>query len=172
VAISLTPVWHKLISSNAVLVVDLMEGTMTTSHEINSMKAKPQADSTDTIAMIVEIVFGIFGAMGMGWLYAGNIPVGIAAFAGFLILLALELLGISITLGFAACLTIPLNIVIAVVSGIKARDYVRNSGAQGNVLYVVIGAIGGLIIACVALAAITLFLGGIGALFEGMAAVN
>jgi len=35
--------------------------------------------------MVLEIIFGIFGILGMGWLYAGNIPVAIAVFVGFLI---------------------------------------------------------------------------------------
>jgi hypothetical protein len=132
------------------------------------MAVKAQSDSTDTITMVIEIIFGIFGALGMGWLYAGNITVGVIAFVGYLIWLGVELLVTSVTLGFAACLFIPLNLVIAIVSGIKARDYVRNTGAQGNALYVVVGAIAGLIFACLVLFGITMVLGGIGALFEGM----
>lgn len=129
-----------------------------------------KSESTDTIAMIIEIVFGIFGALGMGWLYAGNITAGVLIFLGYLVLLGIELLIISFTLGFALCLIVPVNIVIAAVSGIKVRDYVRNTGARGNVIYLIVGAIGGLLLVCIALFAITAVLGGLGALFEGLAA--
>ncbi|HSM58461.1 MAG TPA: hypothetical protein VK879_20065 [Candidatus Sulfomarinibacteraceae bacterium] len=132
--------------------------------------APQKSDSTDSIAMIIEIIFGIFGVLGMGWLYAGNIAVGVAAFLGFLILIGLEFVGLFVTFGIAACLIIPVNIAIAAISGIKVRDYVRNTGAQGNVLYVIIAAVGGPLLACGALFLLTMLLGGIGAVFEGMGA--
>jgi|GEM_PF-1956554 len=107
-----------------------------------------QSDSTDTIAMIIEIVFGIFGLMGMGWLYAGNFLYSGLIFIGFVILLLIETVIIVITGGLCACLALPLNIVIAIVSGLRARDYVRQTGAKGSVLYVIIGALVGVLLVC------------------------
>lgn len=106
------------------------------------------ADSSDTIAMILEIVFGFFGILGMGWLYAGNIPVAIGAFVGFLIVALIEIFIATITLGFAACFIVPFNLVIAIISGLRARDYMRNTGAPGSVLYVVIGVLAGAAAIC------------------------
>lgn len=119
------------------------------------------ADSSDVIAMVVEIIFGLFGILGMGWLYAGNIPFAIGAFIGFAILFFIEAAIITATLGIAACIIAPFNIVIVVVSGIKVRDYVRNTGATGSVLYLVIGILIGAAIIC---GGITLFFGGLAAL--------
>ena len=107
-----------------------------------------KSDSSDSIAMLLEIIFGFFGILGMGWLYAGNFVVAIAATIGFLIVFLLEI-AISIgTLGFAACCFVPINLAIIVMSGLKARDYVRNTGAHGSILYVIIAVIIGAVIIC------------------------
>jgi len=57
---------------------------------MNSSNKANMSDSSDTIAMVVEIVFGFFGVLGMGWLYAGNFPIAIAAFVGYGILVFIE----------------------------------------------------------------------------------
>lgn len=101
--------------------------------------SKPETRSSDdTIGMLIEIVFGLFGMLGLGWLYAGNLMVGILAFIGFYILVMVELLLVTGTLGFAACLVVPVNLVAAIFSGFKVRDYIRNTGAKGNILYPII----------------------------------
>ena len=120
-----------------------------------------QSNSADIIAMVLEVIFGFFGNLGLGWLYAGNIPVAILAFIGFIIIAIVELFILSATLGIAACLIIPFNLVVAIISGLKARDYVRNSGANGSVLNVVIGVVVGIAVLC---GAVTLLFGGLAAL--------
>ena len=120
-----------------------------------------QSDSSDTIAMVIEIVFGFFGILGMGWLYAGNFPIAIGAFIGYAIVIFIETAVAGLTLGFALCIIIPINLVIIVVSGIRARDYVRNSGASGSILYLVLGFIVGAVVIC---GGITLLTGGLSAL--------
>ena len=120
------------------------------------------SDSSDTIAMLLEIIFGFFGIMGMGWLYAGNFPIAILAFIGFLIIVLVEMFVVSITLGIASCLIVPINLAVAVISGLRARDYVRNSGAQGSILYVIIGIVLGIIVIC----------GGFMLIFGGLAALG
>jgi hypothetical protein len=57
-----------------------------------------RADSSDSIAMIVEIVFALFGILGMGWLYAGNFLVSILAFAAYAILVFIEAGVIAVSL--------------------------------------------------------------------------
>ena len=127
----------------------------------NHQVSTSSSDSSDTIAMMLEIVFGIFGILGMGWLYAGNIPVAIGAFVGFLILAFIEMAIATLTLGLAACFILPVNLSIAVVSGIKARDYVRNTGAHGSVMYVILGIVLGVIVLC---GGFVLFFGGLASL--------
>ena len=124
--------------------------------------SKPiSSDSSDTIALIIEIVFGFFGILGMGWLYAGNISIAVLAFVGFAILVFIEAAIATGTLGLALCLIIPFNLVIAAVSAFRVRDYVRNSGATGSILYLVLGIVIGSIIIC---GGLTVFFGGLAAL--------
>ena len=56
----------------------------------------------------------------------------------------------------AACLIIPVNICITVVSAFKARDYVRNTDARGHLLYPVLGLALPLIVACGSIVFLTL----------------
>ena len=117
------------------------------------------SDSSDTIALLLEIIFGVFGLLGMGWLYAGNLPVAIGLFVGFLIVVFIEMFIATFTLGFAACLILPFNLAVAIVSGFKARDYVRNSGAKGSVLYVILALVIGTVVIC---GGLFMFFGGLG----------
>ncbi len=65
------------------------------------------------------------------------------------------------TLGFAGCFILPFNIAVAVISGLKARDYVRNTGAHGSILYVIVAVVLGAIVLC----------GGLNLLFGGLSAL-
>jgi len=138
----------------------------------------PRADSTDTVAMIIEIVFGLFGVMGMGWIYVGNFLVGIGLFIGWLVVVLIAFLSptliTALTVGIGAvtycCLALmpPAGIAVAIVSGIRLKDYVRNTGARGSVLYLLIAAIVGGLLVCLAIAISLFALGGLAALAEGL----
>lgn len=106
----------------------------------------PPPDNTDTVALILEIVFGLFGIMGMGWLYAGNILTAVLVFIGFMIFVLVEAALIALTGGICGCLALPVNIGIAVFSATRVREYVRRTRARGAILYVVIAGIIGLVL--------------------------
>jgi hypothetical protein len=120
------------------------------------MTTVQKSDSTDSIALIIEVLFGIFGALGIGWLYAGNVSMGVVALIGYLVFLFLEGIAIALTGGLAACVVVPVNLAIIVISGFKARDYVRNTGARGNFAYVVLALIVPFVLVCGSLAALTI----------------
>jgi TM2 domain-containing membrane protein YozV len=103
-------------------------------------------DNTDTVAMILEIVFGLFGIMGMGWLYAGNILTAVLIFIGFMILILVEAALIAISGGLCGCVAAPVNIAIAIFSAIRVRDYVRRNRSKGSVIYVIIAGIIGFVL--------------------------
>jgi hypothetical protein len=126
----------------------------------NNVVSRP-SDSSDTIAMMLEIIFGFFGILGMGWLYAGNIPIAVLAFVGFLVVVFIEMAIATATLGIAACLIVPFNLAVAVISGLKARDHVRNTGARGSIAYVILGIVLGVVVIC---GGFLLFFGGLAAL--------
>ncbi len=122
--------------------------------------------NTDSTGMILEIVFGLFGIMGMGWLYAGRIGLALLIFFGFWILLGLEALFSVITGGVCACAAFPINIGLAIWSGTQVRDYVRQHWVQGSIMNVIIAGIvgvllvGGLIAGLIALFVALGLLGG------------
>lgn len=126
----------------------------------NNVVSRP-SDSSDTIAMILEILFGFFGIMGMGWLYAGNIPIAVVLFVGFLVVAFIEMAIATATLGIAACLIVPFNLAVAIISGLRARDHVRNTGANGSIAYVILAIVVGAVVIC---GGFMLFFGGLAAL--------
>jgi len=130
-------------------------------NQVSSNVVSRPADSSDTIAMMLEILFGFFGILGMGWLYAGNIPMAAILFVGFLIVVFIEMAIATATLGIAACLIVPFNLAVAIISGLRARDHVRNTGAHGSVTYVILGIVVGVVVIC---GGLTLFFGGLAAL--------
>ena len=131
-------------------------------------KTPANSDSSDTIAMIIEIIFGLFGILGMGWLYASNLSLAIAAFIGFAILVFIEAAIVGATLGFALCIIIPFNLAVAVVSGLRVRDYVRNTGVTGSIVHLVVGLVIGGMIMCGGLSLLTLVFGGLTTFLSGM----
>jgi len=117
-------------------------------------------ESSDAqIASAVEAIFGLFGILGMGWLYAGNIGLSIAIFAGYAVLAFVEFWIALATLGIAGCIIFPLNITIIIVSSFKVRDYVRRTGAKGSITYLLAGLAIGAVVVCGGLALIA-FAGG------------
>lgn len=102
----------------------------------------------------------------MGWLYAGNILVSVLCFVGFMILVFVEAAVVGVTLGLGACLIIPFNLAIGVVSGLRVRDYVRNSGAKGSLIYLILGLVGGGVLICRGLFALTTILDVAGGAFD------
>lgn len=116
-----------------------------------------RSDSSDTIALLVEIIFGFFGILGMGWLYAGNFLTSIILFVGFAIIIFIEAAVLVASLGLLGCLIVPINLVIAIISGFRVRDYVRNSGESGSFVRLILGLVIGVVIVCGGLTALGVF---------------
>lgn len=130
--------------------------------------SQPPSDSTDSIAMIIEIVFGLFGLMGLGWLYVGNFALSIAIFIGYWVLLGIEGVIIVFSGGLCGCLFFPLNIVLIIVSGIKVRDYTRKTGANGSIMYVIIAVALAFLLLCVIGGVAIVAFGGLAALSDSL----
>jgi hypothetical protein len=45
-------------------------------------------------------------------------------------------------------LIVPINLVIAIISGFRVRDYVRNSGVSGSFVRLILGLVIGVVIVC------------------------
>ena len=88
-----------------------------------------------TIAMLLEILPALFGILGIGWIYIGETNKGIMFLVGYIIILMIE--GILLTvfsvctcgLGTLAFFFIPIqNIICGVISGKMVMDQVKKQG--------------------------------------------
>ena len=100
-----------------------------------------EVERTANNARIIEIVFSFFSIFGTGWLYTGNYTAGIIGMVvSSLIVFPIEMAIISGTAGICACLFLPVNIGIGILSGNNARAWaLTNRRTQGSVLHLVIG---------------------------------
>ena len=105
------------------------------------MSDQTRNDSNDTLAMIIEAVFGFFGLLGIGWMYVGSIGRGILLMLGMWVFIAVESFLGAITGGLAMCLFVPLHLVILAFSAIKVRDHVRQTDAQGSGVVIIVAII-------------------------------
>jgi hypothetical protein len=88
--------------------------------------AAPATAAKDrTIALLLEIGGGVFGFLGIGWLYAGNTTAGILWLAGMLIGSCLAVVVDIVTFGAFLCVHIPLWLVAVAVSGYLLYNYTR-----------------------------------------------
>ncbi|MBM4422016.1 MAG: TM2 domain-containing protein [Chloroflexi bacterium] len=78
-----------------------------------------------TIALVIEVAAGLFGFLGIGWMYAGNVSAGLIWLIGFwvgnIIGIVLDLL----TVGFFTCIHVPLAIACLPVSAYLLYNYTK-----------------------------------------------
>ncbi len=97
-----------------------------------------EKDVTEIIAMIIEILFGLVGALGMGWLYISNFGVAALIFFGYLVFCIFETYLIVAVWGLTGFCLAPLNLLAIAFSSFKLRDRIRETGAAGNFIYILV----------------------------------
>jgi hypothetical protein len=100
-----------------------------------------EKDITEIIAIIIEVLFGLVGALGMGWLYISSFAVAAAIFIGYLILCVFETYLIVEAWGLVGFCLAPLNLLAIAFSSFKLRARIREVGASGNFLYILIACV-------------------------------
>jgi TM2 domain-containing membrane protein YozV len=89
-----------------------------------SASSVPSATKDRSIALILEILPGLFGFLGFGWIYAGNNNTGILFLIGFLAWHLVIVLPISlITAGIGLCVTIPIDLIVIGVSAASLNNH-------------------------------------------------
>lgn len=89
----------------------------------NPYQMRPLKDKS--IAMILEILPGLFGLYGFGWIYSGNSSTGIMLLVGGLIWDFIAILSGVLTAGFACFCTIPVNILVITFSSMRLNTYIK-----------------------------------------------
>lgn len=131
------------------------------------MDQPPATHETQTAgntAMILEIVFGLFGQLGIGHVYTGRLGLGIGLLLGWWVYIAIAATITTATVGFAGCIFVPIGIIVPIISGLQAKKHMLEKGGDGDWGKVAIVGIGG----CVSFLVISLIL--IFVVFGGLAA--
>ncbi len=76
-------------------------------------------------ALILEILPFFFGFLGIGWLYAGNTTAGVLWLLSFLAWNLFAVVADVLTVGFFACIHIPANFALGLVSAVSLSNYTR-----------------------------------------------
>ncbi|GIV90276.1 MAG: hypothetical protein KatS3mg055_2794 [Chloroflexus sp.] len=92
----------------------------------------PETEGAASIARWLEILFGIFGLLGVGHVYTGRIAVGIIAMVVWWIYMGVAVTISALTAGLASCLFGPLYLAVPIISGIQASTYMKQRGGTGS----------------------------------------
>ena len=85
--------------------------------------ARPPKDRS--IALILEILPGLFGFLGFGWIYAGNVGAGIAWLVGMLIWTGIAAIIALFSIGISLICTLPISIALIVISSMTLNSYTK-----------------------------------------------
>jgi len=87
------------------------------------ISARPLKDRG--IALILEILPGLFGLLGLGWIYSGNTKKGVTWLVVVLVWDMFALSIVAATAGFGLCFTIPANITMVAISALSLSTYTK-----------------------------------------------
>jgi hypothetical protein len=76
-------------------------------------------------AMILEILPGLFGLLGFGWIYAGNTSSGLIWLIGYLVWIVIGVIISVVTGGFGAICVLPISIGAIVMSAVSLNNYTK-----------------------------------------------
>jgi len=85
-----------------------------------------------SLAIILEIVPGLFGFLGIGWIYCGYTRAGIAWLVGFLLWNLIALVICIFTFGVGCLCTLPVNLVVLIASVMALNSQIQNHSEQFN----------------------------------------
>ena len=78
-------------------------------------------------AFVLEIVLGLFGFLGIGWVYAGRVPLGLILLVGWWLVVASGFGGSLLSGGLGFCLWLPVHIVAPFVSAMLVKSEVEKA---------------------------------------------
>jgi hypothetical protein len=111
----------------------------------------PEVEGAASNARWLEVLFGIFGVLGIGHVYSGRTPLGIILMVLWWIWAFIALTLTGMTAGIAGCILVPLHFIVPIISGTQARTYILSSGSTGSWQAVGIAAGGGCLLVIIAI---------------------
>lgn len=89
---------------------------------------KPIKDKST--AFILEILLGLFGISGIGWIYAGQTGTGIAFLIGMLVWMGIAAAVGIVTVGIGCVCTVPINLAIVGISTMMLNQHMQSHPDQ------------------------------------------
>jgi hypothetical protein len=75
--------------------------------------------------MVLEILPGLFGFLGFGWIYSGNTSTGVAWLIGMLVWDVIAII-VAVISGSLACIcTVPISLVLIAISASSLSKYTK-----------------------------------------------
>jgi hypothetical protein len=85
----------------------------------------PRPAKDRSLTIILEVLPGLFGFLGIGWMYAGNVGTGLAILIGNLMYVGVGAVIATLTAGIALCFLWPLEILFLALSVIQLNKHIR-----------------------------------------------
>jgi hypothetical protein len=82
------------------------------------------------LALMLEILPALVGVFGIGWIYSGNVTVGVVLLIGMLLWEGLGLVVALFTLGLGCLCLVPINLVVIAISAFLLYNYTRQHPEQ------------------------------------------
>ncbi len=76
--------------------------------------------------ILLEVLLGLFGIPGVGWLYAGEVGTGLGFLFGTIAFACIEGFIAAFTVGISLCFTLPLHYVALLVSVLMLNSFIQN----------------------------------------------
>ena len=84
----------------------------------------PRPAKDKGVALILEILPGLFGILGLGWIYSGNTVAGAAWLIGMLVWDFIAVMVLIFSGGLGCLCTIPINLIAVAVSAFFLNNYI------------------------------------------------
>jgi hypothetical protein len=85
--------------------------------------SRPPKDRS--VALILEILPGLFGFLGFGWIYSNQTTTGVLWLVGVIFWDLIAIGIVALTAGFGCFCTIPINIVLVATSTILLNNHIK-----------------------------------------------
>jgi hypothetical protein len=85
----------------------------------------PRPPKDKSIALILEILPGLFGLLGIGWIYSGNTTTGVLWLIGFLVWTIVATVISVATVGIGIICWLPISIGLIAISAISLNNYTK-----------------------------------------------
>jgi hypothetical protein len=86
--------------------------------------SKPHKDRG--LALVIEILPGLFGFLGLGWIYSGNLTVGLIWLVGFFIWTVTATILSVVTAGIGIFCWLPISLTCIIISAVTLHRYTKN----------------------------------------------